>query len=303
MAAPASATLPPSGRRKDVMNAQTRDATTDATKGRSRLVSPAGLGLVLLLFLLLPFLSVSCEVPGTGTIGADYTGGQLATGAQPEVEIPAGLDDMADEIPPVDPGVQVLTIIVAAVLALGIALPFLPRLGSRVRMFGGAAIAVLAGALMIVVQSVARSNLTTQLTDYAEGLSAETVPGVDRIGDQLIHTGVGFWLSLVVLFAVALLSVGIVFKDKIFPQPARAGVTVTAAPPIWRAQAEPTESPAPTGPAGPSEPPAPAGPGAPTEPPAPVGPGAPSEPAAPAEPAGPSEPPAPTERPGGEHRS
>jgi hypothetical protein len=297
MAASWSATVAPSGWRRDVMNA--------VPKGRSRLVSPAGLGLVLLLFLFLPFLSVSCEVPTTGTIGADYTGAQLATGATPEVEIPAGLEDMADEIPPVDPGVQVLTIIVAIVLAIGVALPFLPRLGTRlrVRMFGGAAIALLAGILMIVVQSVARSNLTTQLTDYAEGLSAETVPGVDRISDQLIHTGVGFWLSLVVLIAVALLSVGIVFKDKIFPQSARVGATVAAASPIWQAEAEPTESPAPTGPAGPSEPPAPAGPGAPSEPPAPVGPGAPPEPPAPAEPASPSEPPAPTERPGGEHRA
>jgi hypothetical protein len=162
-------------------------------------------------------------------------------------------------------------------------------------MFGGAAIALLAGVLMIVVQSVARANLTTQLTDYVQSLSADAMPGVDRISDQLIHTGVGFWLSLVVLVAVALLSEGIVFKDKIFPQPARARATVAAAAPIWRAESDPTESPAPTGPAGPGEPPAPAGPGAPTEPPAPVGPGAPTEPPAPT---GPSEPPAPTERPG-----
>ena len=213
-----------------------------ATRTRSRLVSPAGFALVLLLFLFMPFLSVSCDVPGEGSIGVDYNGAQLAVGAEPAVEIPQGLEDMARDLPgsaesdqpPPDPGVQVLAIIVAVVLVAGAALPFVPRLAGRVRwrMFGGAAVALVVGVLMIVTQAVARSNLTAQLTDDAHALG-DDVPSAADISDQLIHTEVGFWLSLVVLFAIALGSVGYVYRDKIFPGQPSAGGNAGSVP-IWR---------------------------------------------------------------------
>ncbi len=155
-----------------------------------------------------------------GSISADYTGARLATGADPQVEIPKGLEDIADELLDVlDPGVRVLALVVALLLVAGVVLPFVPRLGHelRHRMFGGAALAVLAGALMVVTQVVAQANLTDRLTDYAEKLSQnEPVPNIDRI-DELIHAEVGYWLSLVGLILIAGLSVGTVFKDKISP--------------------------------------------------------------------------------------
>lgn len=212
-------------------------------KSLSRLVSPAGFALVLLLFLFLPFLSVSCEMPGMGSIGADYRGVELATGAEPEVDIPEDLQDMADELPggsstssepPPDPGVQVLAIIVGVVLLAGIAVPFVPRFRDRVRerLFGSAAVALVAGVLVVVTQTVAQSNLISQLKDDAQNVSEDEVsmPDINLVAGELIHTEVGFWLTLVGLVLIALLSVGFVFKDKIVPRPAPAGAPGTAYP-------------------------------------------------------------------------
>lgn len=217
-------------------------------KALSRLASPAGFALVLLLFLFLPFLSVSCEVPGMGSIGADYNGVELATGAEPEVDVPQDLQDMADELPggsgtssepPPDPGVQVLAIIVGVVMLVGIALPFVPPFRDRVRerLFGSAAVALLAGVLVVLTQSIAQSNLTSQLKDDAQNVSEDQVsmPDINLVAGELIHTEVGFWLTLVGLVLIALLSIGFVFKDRIVPKPALAGAPAypgTAPPPV-----------------------------------------------------------------------
>jgi hypothetical protein len=218
------------------------------TRSRSRLLSPTGFTLVLLLFLALPFLSVSCEVSELGSIGADFHGAHLVAGTQPKVEVPPGLEDMARDLPgsgvsgqPLpDPGVHLLAIILTVVLVAGVVLPFVPRLARTVRrqMFGGAALAVVAAALMIVMQELARSNLTGQLAEDAKTLG-DDVPDADEIADQLIHTEVGFWLSVVMLAAIVLGSVGYVYRDKIFarsPAPAKARPSAgSTAPPIWQA--------------------------------------------------------------------
>lgn len=210
-------------------------------KASARLASPAGFALVLLLFLFLPFLSVSCEVPGVGSIGADYTGAQLAVGDSPEVEVPADLREMAEELPggggegaepPPDPGVQVLAIIVAVVMAVGIATPLIAR--SRVRLFGAAGVAVVAAVLVVVTQVVAQSNLAAQLTEDAENLSGDGagVPDIDEVADQMIHTEIGFWLTVVGLVLIALISLVVAFRDKLLPKPATAGPdSASGAPP------------------------------------------------------------------------
>lgn len=225
------------------------DSAGGATGGSSgaggpRLASPSVFVLVLLLFLALPFLSVSCEVPDVGSIGADFRGAHLVSGAEPEVQIPPGLGDMGAQVPgsdqsdqPLpDPGVQPLAIIVALVLAAGVVLGLLPRLvsGVRRRMFGGAALASLAGVLMIVTQAVAQSNLTDRLAEDAKTLGEDT-PGPEEISDKIVHTGVGFWLSLVLLFVIALGSVGYVYRDKLFPNQESSRRRAGSAP-IWRAE-------------------------------------------------------------------
>ncbi|HEV7646938.1 MAG TPA: hypothetical protein VGP26_02140 [Actinophytocola sp.] len=212
-------------------------AARQHTRRSSRLASPAGFVLVLLLFLFMPFLSVSCDVSGTGSIGVGYNGAELASGAHPAVQVPDGLEDMARQLPgspgsgkpPVEPGVRVLSILVAIVLAAGAALPFVPRLAHQVRqrMFGGAAVAVVAGGLMIATQAVAQSNVSGQLADDARQV------GTDDVG-AIIHSEVGFWLCLVVLLVIALVSVGVVYQDRIFPK--QAAARGAGAAPIWRAE-------------------------------------------------------------------
>jgi len=212
-------------------------ATRQGTRKSARLVSPAGFALVLLLFLFMPFLSVSCDVSGTGSIGVGYNGAELAAGAHPQVEVPKGLEDMAAQLPgapgsgkpPVEPGVQVLAILVAVVLVAGAALPFVPRLVHQLkqRMFGGAAVAVVAGGLLITTQAVAQSNVTDQLADDARQV------GTDDVG-PIIHSEVGFWLCLVVLLVIALVSVGVVYQDRIFPK--QAATRRASGTPIWRAE-------------------------------------------------------------------
>lgn len=228
-----SATLPNHRRGEEAMKAATRQGT----RRSARLVSPAGFALVLLLFLFMPFLSVSCDVSGTGSIGVSYNGTQLATGAHPAVKVPAGLEDMAAQLPgapgsgrpPVEPGVQLLAILVAVVLVAGAALPFVPLLAHQVRhrMFGGAAVAVVAAALMITTQAVAQSNVTDQLADDARQVGTTDV-------SPIIHSEVGFWLALVVLLVIALASVGVVYQDKIFPK--QAATRRASGTPIWRAE-------------------------------------------------------------------
>lgn len=209
-------------------------------KALPRLASPAGFALVLLLFLFLPFLSVSCEVPGMGEIGADYNGAQLAVGDAPEVEVPADLQEMAEELPggggensepPPDPGVQVLAIIAAVVMAAGIATPLIPRV--RTRLFGAAGVAVLAAVMVVVTQVVAQSNLASQLTEDAESLSGDGtgVPDAGEVADQMIHTEIGFWLTVAGLALIALISVGVAFRDKILPRPATTGDPGSSAAP------------------------------------------------------------------------
>jgi hypothetical protein len=218
-----------------------------ATRKRSRLLSPAGFALVLLLFLFMPFLSAACEVAGGGgSVGADYRGTHLVSGAEPGIEIPPDLEDLVTDLvratpadtPAPDPGVQLLAIIVSLVLVAGIALPFVPRLAHqvRLRMFGGAALAVGAGVLMIVTQLAAQTEVASQLVGYARdlGVSNEETT-TDVFAEQLVHTGVGFWLALLLLFVIAVVSVGYVYRDKIFPGSGHTTETVGSAVPIWQA--------------------------------------------------------------------
>jgi hypothetical protein len=217
-------------------------------KALSRLASPAGFALVLLLFLFLPFLSVSCEVPGMGKIGADYTGAQLAVGDEPEAEVPAELTELAEELPgagsedgeesepPPDPGVQVLAIITAVLMAAGIATVLISR--TRTRLLGAAGVAALAGVLVVVTQLVAQSNLTGLLQENAQELAEDetSLGDVDQLAEEMIHTELGFWLSLIGLVLIALVSLAFAFRDKIFKRPPAAGA---GAPPPHAGSGQP----------------------------------------------------------------
>jgi hypothetical protein len=177
----------------------------------SHFASPAGFALVLLLFFLLPFVSVSCDVPGYGEAGVNYTGTHLATGATPK--IPDDLQRVANDpetpaelVNPPAPGVQVLAIALAVLAAAGLLTSFVPRL--KPRLLAGAALAVATLIVTVITMVVAQSNLQSALIDSVRqsGLAdqQETLHRVEAAADDLTHTEIGFWLILVLLTLITL---------------------------------------------------------------------------------------------------
>lgn len=184
----------------------------------SRVASPAGFGLVLLLFFLLPFVSVSCDVPGYGEVGANYTGSHLVSGADPSPTVPEELKNLgSDESssqtldePAPDPGVQVLAIALAVLAAIGVLTVLIPQV--KARLFGATAVAGATLVLAVVTMVVAQSNLESAMLDSARNTGASEVEnGLPRLTDavaEMIHTEVGFWLIVVVLGLIVLATAG-----------------------------------------------------------------------------------------------
>ncbi len=186
----------------------------------SRVASPAGFGLVLLLFFLLPFVSVSCDVPGYGEAGVHYTGSHLVSGADPTPSVPEelsslGTDDPGNtpeqlDEPPPDPGVQVLAIALAALAAIGMLTVLVPQ--AKARLFGASAAAGATLVLAVVTMLVAQSNLESAILKSARDTgAAEVEPGMPRLTDAVrewIHTEWGFWLVVVLLGLIAVGSLG-----------------------------------------------------------------------------------------------
>lgn len=205
-----------------------------------RLFSPAGF-LLVLLFFLLPFASVSCEVFGA-EIGADYTGLDMATNGEPDATIPEGFDglgadaakderEMREDAPPTD--VQPWTILAAAVVAAGLLTALIAA--ARARMIAAASIAGLGVVLLIVNQIIAHQHLYDRLWAERPKAGAEDFFGFEITPDlinQMVKIGIGFWLAVVVLAMVVLGNVGGLTYDKWQRfLPARAAEAPTAASP------------------------------------------------------------------------
>lgn len=179
----------------------------------SHFASPAGFALVLLLFFLLPFVSVSCDVPGYGEAGVDYTGTHLVTGATPP--IPDDLQRAASDpetpaelVNPPDPGVRILAIALAVLALAGVLTVFIPLL--RTRLLAGTALAVGALAVTVVTMAVAQSNLRSALIDGVRdaGLAdeQETLHRVEAAAGDLTHSEIGFWLMAVILALIGVVT-------------------------------------------------------------------------------------------------
>ena len=178
----------------------------------SRFASPAGFALVLLLFFLLPFVSASCDVPGYGEAGATYKGGHLVSGTDPAVpeelqrladdpESPAALSD------PPDPGVQLLAIALAVLAVAGVLTALVPHL--KARLLTGGALAAATLVVTVVTMSVAQSNLQDALLGWARQTGAAESQNGDRLQTavaEVTHTEVGFWLMVVLLTLITLMS-------------------------------------------------------------------------------------------------
>jgi hypothetical protein len=180
----------------------------------SRFASPAGFALVLVLFFLVPFVSVSCEVPDYGEPGVKYTGSHLVSGTDPET--PPELRDLSDElrapaddpeaaaaetaIEVPDPGVQVLAIVLAVLAAAGVLTVLVPQL--KARLFSAAALAAATLAMAVVTMAVAQSNLEAAVIDGVRQSGLADQDGLSRVesaADEMTHTEVGFWLLVVLL--------------------------------------------------------------------------------------------------------
>lgn len=169
-----------------------------------RLLSPAGFGLALLLFLL-PFATVSCRDADDQTpftVDYTFTGLDLVTGGAPEISgtLPddngapmavAGVTDEAGFAQQFGQPVQPLAVVAAVALVIGMVASFALRPDLRGRVGAAAA----AGALVLLLVEVlailparAASELARTLPE--PGLTTRTTPAV------------GFYLTIVVLAAV-----------------------------------------------------------------------------------------------------
>ncbi len=182
-------------------------------KALSHFASPAGFVLVLLLFFLLPFVSVSCDVPGYGEAGVNYSGYNLATGTDPD--IPDELQRVADDpetpeelVEPPAASVQVLAIVLVVLAAAGVLTALASRL--RTRLLGGAVAGLATLVVTVVTMVVAQSNLKAALIDGVRqsGLAdqQQTLRQVEAAADELTHTEVGFWLMVVLLGLITLVT-------------------------------------------------------------------------------------------------
>lgn len=185
-----------------------------------RLVSPAGFVLALLLFLF-PFVAVSCEAPGLGSIEVSYTGADLATGGDPSVETVGDFgreagDPVQDNENPPDPGARLLAILTLLLIFTGLAVSFLPT--ARLRLVGAVSAAALAGVMLVVTESVAQSNLESSLIETAR--QEASAPGEEpftltkSIADDMVEPRVGFWLTLIVLALVLLANLALAIRAR-----------------------------------------------------------------------------------------
>lgn len=178
----------------------------------SRLASPAGFVLVLLLFFLLPFVSVSCDVPGYGQAGASYTGSHLVSGTEPEVsaelkELAADPEAPAELTDPPDAGAQGLAVVLALFAAAGVLTVLVPQV--KARLLSAAAVAVATLAVTVVTMVVAQSHLRSALLDGVRqsGLAErQDNQQLESAATELTHTEVGFWLMVILLAVITVVT-------------------------------------------------------------------------------------------------
>jgi len=167
----------------------------------NRLLSPAGFGLILLLFLL-PFVTVSCAptaidgAPGD-KVDATFTGADMLVGGAPDFS-GAGIDaDAQQELVLLferQYDSEPLAIVAAMLIFIGMATALL-RTG-RVRHLAAAAIALLAAVFLV--------GAIMRAIDRLQHVNARDVVGADAdLPAGVAEARYGFWLALVGLIVLA----------------------------------------------------------------------------------------------------
>ena len=193
-------------------------APKPATK--MRLISPAGFLLALMLFLFLPFLAASCDLPADSASGrpamsdgVSYTGAELAirqhtiSSAAP---IPGEAQEAFEQGLTLSGATQVLAIATIAVLALGCITSLL-----RTRKVHALTAVVISGIgliLLVLTEFVAVGKLTDILAPVPGTLGAFGVGDQSTNVADYVHVKLGFWLSGAALLAVLLLNVFVALR-------------------------------------------------------------------------------------------
>jgi hypothetical protein len=223
-----------------------------AVKHAPRLASPVGFGLALLLFLLLPFVAVSCDVPGLGSAELSYSGADVVGAAEPTVSTEGefGSQDAApvtDSENPPTPGTgsQVLAIITLVLFVGGLGVSLFPV--ARTRVPGAAGAALLGAVALIITQVVAQSNLSSAILDAAQregaGRPDDNIPInlTSSLVDDMVQTRFGFWLSLLAVFLVLAYNGGLLLLPRLRARTAAAAGEPQLPPPAGPAEQPPPE--------------------------------------------------------------
>lgn len=168
-----------------------------------KLISPAGLVLVLLCFLL-PFVTVSCE-SAVVDYEATYDGTDFVVGGDPHITVsrPGGAEGEEEGQEGARAAPQVLAILALFTTLTGIVVALLPyaRLASRptrARTIATAATAALALAFLVISQLVVTDHIVDELQ---QGDTAGI--GVTRsTAEDMVASRFGFWLASTLLIAV-----------------------------------------------------------------------------------------------------
>ena len=162
-----------------------------------RLLSPAGFGLVLILFLT-PFLTVSCDATGASTVTSTFTGIDLVIGGAPDMsgesvtpDVEQQLAEALDDQGELDLDIFALFSAIAVMAGMGCAL-----LKDRMTRYGGAAaLAAIAGILITAAVLRAPGRLATATQELFGG---SDVPVTTTLGLRF-----GFWLTITVMALLA----------------------------------------------------------------------------------------------------
>ena len=162
-----------------------------------RLLSPAGFGLVLLLFLL-PFVTVSCGAD-TEKISANFTGVDFLVGGPPSI---SGNDIDADAAAQLvaifddDYQIEPLAIVAAGLLFVGMLLALIPV--ARIRAWASTVVAGIALIVLAVVVFLRAPSRVDAAMDHFRAVA--------NIEDDITAAtsgSYGFWLMVVVLVGLA----------------------------------------------------------------------------------------------------
>jgi hypothetical protein len=184
-----------------------------------RLLSPAGFGLVLLMFLL-PFLSVSCEAEGAEFVGT-FTGIDMVVGGEPDLIAP-GTDEDAQEAQKTlvtifhdHLDLEPLALLAGLVILGGMAGALIRE--RLARHATGAGLAVLGAALLVAAQL----RVAGRVRDAIQSVLGPESP------EPHVTSRFGFWMAVAVLVALTAGHLVALILGWRAPPPALAPATAT----------------------------------------------------------------------------